>query len=122
VVKLSIRQDLKATPSLADRLDYGERDDQLIGIADAFLQENPHADVRVLTHDTGPMASAKMVGIAFIEIPDDWLLPPESTATDKRIASLETQVARLKAAEPRFSIELIKNNKFADSLERNGPI
>ena len=74
---LSIRHEIKPSESLAEALDYRERDDQLVGIAYAFLQINSSADVRVLTHDTGPMASAKMVDMAFIAIPDEWLVSPE---------------------------------------------
>ena len=47
------------------RLDYGEPDDRLVGIAHAFLQQNPGVEARILTHDAGPLASAKMVGVPF---------------------------------------------------------
>lgn len=76
---------------IADQLDYRERDDQLVGIAYAFRSENSRNDVRVLTHDTGPMASAKMVGMDLIAVPDEWLLAPETTTADRRITALEAQ-------------------------------
>ncbi len=103
-VTLSIRHEIQPDASLAERLDYRERDDQLVGIACQFLRENSDLDVRVLTHDTGPMAAAKMVGMTFIPIPDEWLLPPETTSGERRITSLENDIARLKAAEPSFRI------------------
>jgi predicted ribonuclease YlaK len=79
-VKLFIRQDLKPNPDLSDSLDYqNEPDDRLVGTAHAFIQQNPRAEVRILTHDTGPMASARMVGLPVEPIPDEWLVPPEST-------------------------------------------
>jgi predicted ribonuclease YlaK len=73
-VKVFVRQDLKPDADLSDRLDYGEPDDRLVGIAHAFLQLNPGVEARILTHDTGPLASAKMVGVPFEVIPDEWLL------------------------------------------------
>jgi hypothetical protein len=98
---------LRPSPELAEVLDYDRTDDQLVGTAHAFVQQNPGAVVRVLTHDTGPMASAQMVGISIVPVSDDWLLPPEPSEVDKRIRSLEAEVARLTDAEPKFSIACI---------------
>lgn len=54
----------------------------------------------MLTDDTGPMASARMVGVPFVAIPDDWLLTPEANETEKKIGALQVELARLKKAEP----------------------
>ncbi len=107
LVTLSIRHEIRPSDEIADRLDYRERDDQLIGIAYAFRRTNPDADVRVLTNDTGPMASARMLGMESIAVPNEWLLAPKSTAAERRITALETQVARLRDAEPAFSIYFV---------------
>ncbi len=101
-VKLFIRPELKTNPELSDRLDYRERDDQLVGTAHSFMQQSVGVDARVLTHDTGPMASAQMVRVPIEPIPDDWLLPPETTEAEKKIRDLENEVARLRRAEPDF--------------------
>jgi hypothetical protein len=106
-VKLFMRQDLKPSQELADLLSYGERDDQLVGTAHAFAQQTIGADVRVLTHDTGPMLSAKLVGVPFVEIPDHWLLPPETNEAEKEINALQTELALLKKAEPEFKIRCL---------------
>jgi integrase len=106
VVKLFIDASLRPTEGLGD-LDYGRRDDQLVGCVHAFAQLRPGVDVRLLTHDTGPMASARMVGVAFTPVPDDWLLPPEPSDSDRRIRALEAEVARLKQAEPEFVIACV---------------
>src|ERR1700676_2519604 len=47
-VKLFIRTALRPSPELAEVLDYDRTDDQLVGTAHAFVQQNPGADVRVL--------------------------------------------------------------------------
>ncbi len=78
-VKLFIRPEYGHNPALADRLNYEERDDQLIGTISTFLEKLPGADARLLTDDTTPIATAKSVGIAVVEIPASWLLPPENT-------------------------------------------
>jgi hypothetical protein len=62
------------------------------GIAHRFAADHPNDAVRVLTHDTGPMASAKMVGVEIAPIPDEWLLPPETSEKDKAIKALEAKV------------------------------
>jgi len=104
VVKVMVRIDLRPDPNLEDRLDYGEPDDRLVGIARAFAQQNSSADVRVLTHDGGPLASAKMVDVAAEVIPDDWLLPPETSDAEKKVAALEGEIARLKKTEPQIVV------------------
>ncbi|MEG6507619.1 PIN domain-containing protein [Methyloligella sp. 2.7D] len=95
------------TDALNDRLDYSRNDDRLVGTVHAFDQIEPQADVRLLTHDTGPMATAKMVGIQFAVVPDHWLLPPEPNQADKRIKKLEAEVSSLREAKPNFLIEYI---------------
>jgi hypothetical protein len=106
-VKLFVRTDIKPSESLAGMLNYDEPDDQLVGTVHSFISQNRGCDARVLTHDSGPMASAKMVSVLADIIPDEWLLAPEKSESDKRIKSLEAEVARLKQAEPAFEIDCI---------------
>lgn len=105
-VFLQLRQDLKPEADLFDRLDYTERDDQLVGIASAFAREHPDLSVRVLTHDTGPMLSAKNVGLGYVAIPEAWLLDPETDEQDKALAALQGQLTRYQRAEPAFDLQV----------------
>jgi predicted ribonuclease YlaK len=117
-VKLFIATKIKPNPLLADSLDYTRSDDQLVGTVHSFISQNPDVDARILTHDTGPMASAQMVGVAVSAIPDDWLLPPETSESDKRIKSLEAEIARLKRVEPEFRIACLHaDGSDCDKLE-----
>jgi len=100
---IELKIDLKPAPALADRLDYDYPDDRLVGIVQAFA-DRERVDARVLTHDAGPMASAKMVGVPCIEVPEYWLLPPETTKVEKKIRSLESEIKRLRLVEPAFHI------------------
>lgn len=103
-VKLLIRQELRPKPEFGERLDYQTNDDQLVGTIAAFIEKHPNVEAKLLTHDTGPMASADMVGVPFLPVPDEWLLPPERSADEKEILRLNTELARLKKAEPEFSL------------------
>ena len=40
-------------------------------------------------------------------IPDEWLLPPENTESEKELAALKAENARLKKAEPYFAIQCL---------------
>ncbi len=106
-VKLQICPKYVPSKSVGDRLNYQECDDQLVGTVKFFIEEHPGLDGRLLTHDTGPMASAQYVGVPFVAVPDEWLMPPETTRTDKRLAELRAEVDRLKKTEPEFHIKCI---------------
>ena len=104
VVKLRLRVDLRPDNPPDDRLYMSEADDKLVAITQAFTRTQPTASVRLLSGDSGPMASAHMVGVRLEEIRAEWLLPPESDGRDKAIRRLETEVQNLRRAEPRFEI------------------
>ncbi|OZB63725.1 MAG: hypothetical protein B7X31_05405 [Thiomonas sp. 13-66-29] len=97
---------LRPTNAPEGALDYTKADDQLVGIAAAFQHANPDADVRVLTNDIGPRASAKAIGLPCAVVPDNWLLPPESDESEKRFKAVENELKRYKDAEPSISCEM----------------
>lgn len=105
-VRLTIKPNIRPSPAHGNSLDYSERDDQLVGIAATFAEENRNIDVRLLTHDTGPMASARMIGLRFVEVPETWLLPPETDETQKRITALQEELKRYENAEPAITIDV----------------
>ncbi|MDA8377238.1 MAG: PIN domain-containing protein [Planctomycetia bacterium] len=106
--EVRLRISLQLRPSEEDglTLDYNEPDDKLVGIAKAFSDANSEASVRLLTNDFGPQASAKEVGVV-CEVPrDDWFLPEERDATEKRLKALENELLRFRQAEPSISLEM----------------
>ncbi len=126
-VKLLIEVQHAPDPLLADRLDYDERDEELIGTVSMFKREHPEVDVRLLTDDGTPMATAKSLGIAVAEIPDSWVVAPEATDTEKKVKSLEGELARLKRTEPQFEFRCLDENdkeiaRLEYSLERFEPL
>ena len=106
-VVLSIELHHNYSDRLADRLDYAERDDQLVGIIYDFAEHNQTSNVRLLTHDTTPLLVAQGLNLTADLIPDDWLLPPENTKAEKKLQFLEKEIARLKKTEPSFSIRFL---------------
>ena len=103
-VLLKLYGDPRPKQDLADRLDYSQNDDRIIGHLAQFREDNPEVDARLLTRDSGPVLTATTLGLPYEVIPDSWLLPPESDDRDKKIAALNQQLAELQAQEPQFQI------------------
>ena len=103
-VVLSIEPQHTHNPELEQQLNYQERDDQLVGTLHEFARCHKDVDARLLTHDTTPLFTAQGLGLTGDIIPDNWLLPPESTGTEREVLSLKSEVARLRKMEPSFRI------------------
>ena len=88
---------------LADKLDYSQNDDRLIGHLAQFIEDNPSSDAHLLTRDSGPVLKAKNLGIPYKIIPDEWLLPPEPDDRDRKIQQLTRQLEESQAQEPKFN-------------------
>lgn len=95
---------IQATPGF---LDYEIADNRILGSVDAYRSAHKDRDVRFLTHDTGPMATARNQRIPLVPVPDDWLLDPEPSAAERRVAQLEAEVRRLEQSKPRFEIQFL---------------
>src|SRR3546814_14669527 len=83
---------LRPADDVRDMLDYSSADDRLVGIVHRDCGDNPGKEVRLLSHDTGPLLTAKRVAVPFVRVPEAWLLPVESDKDQKRIRELEAQV------------------------------
>lgn len=116
-VTIRIRQDLQPDKALKSVLDYGERDDQLVGVTSSLKKDVRGGDVALLTHDTGPMASAKMVGLSFKVIPDTWLIPPEQDESEKRTNALIAELNKYKNNEPKFKLTYQSEGTKVSSVE-----
>ena len=97
----------RPSPELADWLDYGKPDDEIVGCCHRYSREHEGSDVRLLTHDAGPMMTARSLGLPFEPIPDSWLVSPENSPTERENARLQDEVNRLKKAEPDFLIRCV---------------
>ncbi len=117
-VKLRVEPSYMASAELRDRLDYSKVDDEIVGCLHAYREAHPHDDARLLTHDSGPMATAKMLSLPFEAVPDSWLVQPESNEAERNKRRLESELARLRKAEPEFKIFCLDHNFIeVESLE-----
>ena len=109
-IKVFLELQHKPDKELDTQLDYDDFDDRLVGIAYAFVKEKADEQVWVVTHDTGPLASGKMVKVKVFEIPEDWLLEPEPSAESKKIARLEEKIRNLEQREPNIVLLSLDEN------------
>ena len=106
-VKLYLESLSQPSPELKGILDYTKTDDEIVGCLHRFIRSHPESDARLLTHDGGPMMTARDLELPFTPINDNWLLSPEPNQMEKQNARLTERVAQLERAEPKFRIELV---------------
>jgi len=102
-IVLMLGQHLDPSAGLKSVLNYSHADDNIVGIAHAFLQDHGH-DVVLLSHDTGPLLMSKRVGVPYQPVPDNWLLTAENDEDQKKIRELEADLARVRNVEPLCNI------------------
>ena len=105
-VKLCLAGSGMPSSALADVLDYTQADDAIVGHVYEYRAQHPERDVRLLTHDSGAMMTARAHDVPFIPIPDSWLLDPEPSEAEKEIRRLTERIAELEAG-PRVEIAFV---------------
>ena len=103
-VKLFLESPSWPDPELSDRLDYSKPDNIIVGCLSRYAKANSETDVRLLTHDTGPMMTAKGLGLSVAPINDEWVLPPEHNKVERENVRLKNEIIQLKKSEPSFHI------------------
>ena len=103
-VKLLLQPPGRPSRELSDVLDYAKPDDEIVGCLHAYTQQHPGVDARLLTHDAGPMMTAKSLGLAAIDVAADWLLAPEHSDTERENAQLKAELRMLRKTQPQFDI------------------
>ncbi|MEO0620427.1 MAG: PIN domain-containing protein, partial [Pseudomonadota bacterium] len=106
-VTLVMRADIKPDEERRSELDMTEPDDQIVACGCTLASQEADSDVRLLTHDSGPMATAQLVGLPFYPVPDHWLSPPEPSPSEKKVHALEQEVKRLKQDEPVVTVHCL---------------
>lgn len=116
-----LRLDPLTVPSAnLSQLDYSSNDDKIVGVAKSYIEKNS-GEVKLITHDTGPSATAHAVGVPFYLIPDDWLRPteenPELANALRRLLAFENQ-------EPAFEVdgEQLNNGKVIFEIPESEPL
>lgn len=108
-VKLYLDKPGRPSSNLEVSLDYSKPDDELVGYVHRYNQDHPEAELFLLTHDTGPMATAKAYGIHFREIPDEWLIGSQQASSDPETNKLRTRIRELERREPRIEFQSVDN-------------
>ncbi|MHC8305127.1 PIN domain-containing protein [Pseudomonas sp. PB3P13] len=106
-VTLRSGDDLRASADLVDQLDYSTADDKLVGTVHKYLLDNPNHQVLFLSHDTGPLMTAKRLRVPFQRVPDSWLLSLETDDEQKQIKFLQEELKRSERREPECQIEFL---------------
>jgi len=107
LVTLSIMQASRIKPDLAQELDPNFPDDAILLRLLEYQSSYPDSDVRLLTHDTGPMATAKGLDIPFIAIPAEWLLKDQDDPVSRENRKLASENERLRKQEPNPEIRAL---------------
>lgn len=98
---------LKASLSLEAQLDYSTADDKLVGTVHQYQADNPDHKVLFLSHDTGPLMTAKRIGVPFLLVPDDWTLSAENDEQGKELRLLKEELKRLDDHSPKCEIQFV---------------
>ena len=99
------------SPELKGQLDFSRPDDEIIGHLHRFRKNNPSEDARLLTHDGGPMMTAKYLGLPYLPVQEKWLLQPENNELERENARLKQRVSQLERAEPKFRTEWVNDHR-----------
>lgn len=110
LVKISFSPPLNLDKDISDILDITHTDDRIIAETIAYRNSHPDQDVSIITHDTNPLLTAKRCGLAYVVIPDQWLLPPEPDLRDKKIEALERSLKELQNKAPIIEIEAVSDS------------
>lgn len=95
---------LKVHPD--DALDATRPDDLIIAEILQYQRSNPDHDVHFLTHDSYPMRACQRLGIAFQDVPDEWLLEPEDDPRDKELKELRLKITKLEHNYPKIEMQI----------------
>jgi PIN domain len=73
-------------------LDLHEPDDQLVDATLKYRASHQTEDVRLFTHDTGPIGKAYETGLEHVELPPNWLRDSGPSDEQKEIESLRRKL------------------------------
>ncbi len=110
-VKIFLESPSLPSSELENHLDYRKPDDELVGCLHRFRQEHPDKDAQLLTHDAGPIMTAKSLDLPFVPIKQSWILPPERNDIERENARLKNEIDQLKNTEPQFKIRCIDQHE-----------
>lgn len=109
-VQVSFSSPIPAGRATSPLLDMSRSDDRILAEVLAYTQGHPADPAALLTHDTNPMLTAQRLNLAFLLIPDEWLLPAEQDERDKRISEMERKLKQYERLAPVIAISVTDGN------------
>jgi hypothetical protein len=116
-VSLCLKSHIYRGGELPCDLELTGPDDAIIADAIAYARLHPEDNISILTHDTGPLLTAKTCGVPYHIIPEDWLLPPESDPRDKEIFHLKERLGELEKQIPIISVQTLSDTGLIDKID-----
>lgn len=100
-------------------LDDNWGDDVLVASVKRFITQNPDADVRLITDDTGLQIAATLHNINCITLPSSYQLQPELDEQEKELIKVRSELAQLKDAQPKLSVVFSNfgNNRYHAKIQ-----
>lgn len=91
--------------SALDDFERDSGDDRIVAQALYALVDDP-ARIEMMSFDSRPRARARQLGLRAVKPDESWLLDPEPSSADRRVAELERQVRLLQANEPHLRVAI----------------
>lgn len=88
-----------------DDLERDNGDDRIVAQALHALVDDP-SRVELMSFDSRPRAAARRHGLRAFKPDESWLLEPEPSPTDRRVAELEKRVRLLQTTEPELRVSI----------------
>jgi hypothetical protein len=97
-------------------LDRSRADDVLIASMIQYREENPGADLLLITQDTTPRLTARSHGIRAMALPDEFVLGQELDPLEKENRELKRQLDRYQSAAPKLAFGFVSEGEPASHL------
>jgi PIN domain len=116
VLSVAFRLDPKRSKP-AD-LDLESSDAKIVEETLVFIDQNPTAEVGLVSHDAGLLLLGREHGIQVFGVPESWFLPPEKDENSRQLENLEKRISLLEKKEPIVEIRVYRNeDPITDALE-----
>lgn len=101
-----------------DFLEYSLADNRILGCVQQYIDTHGKSQIFFLTHDMGAVATAQQAAVPCVFAPGNWRMAPEVTDSQREIAKLTAEIARLRRSEPEFQIRILtEHQQELDEIE-----
>lgn len=97
-------------------LNSSRSDDAIVLEAVTYQRAHLAADILIMSQDVNLLMAAEDAGIKTLEIPEHWLLPPESDEKDKQIAKLQDQLKKVLNEGPVIGLRVLRHGQEIERL------